>query len=120
MGLTVLLLIARAAGALFIFSGVSKLVSRYAFLASLRALFLPSLIIAPVAAVLPWLEVMIGSLLVMGFLALYTAWVSLALLLTFSLVAIVAIVRGVDVPCSCFGTTSRAPLSWKTLVRNLF
>lgn len=41
------------------------------------------------------------------------------LLLTFSVVAIVSVARGWGVPCSCFGATSSAPLSWRTMVRNV-
>jgi len=108
-------------GALFIFSGISKLVSQYTFLASLRALpFLPSWSVTLVGVVLPWMEVVIGGALVVGFLESEAACVALALLLAFSLVAIGAIIRGLNVPCSCFGTASRDPLSWRTVGRNTF
>ncbi len=121
MWLTLLLFVARAAGALFIFSGVGKLMGRRAFMTSLRALpFVPPWGVALVAAGLPWVEIVLGSALLMGFFALYAAWLSLALLLAFSLVAISAVARGMDVPCSCFGKASQAPISMRTVVRNAF
>ncbi len=75
---TMLLLIARTLGILFIFSGVNKLVGRYAFLVSLRSLtFLPRWSAAPIAAVLPWLELTIGSMLVVGFFTPYAVGAAL-------------------------------------------
>lgn len=119
MWLDFLLLLSRATGALFIFSGVGKLLARHAFLTTLRALpFLPSRSVAFVVTMLPWMAIVLGSALVMGLWTLSAAWMSLALLLGFSLVALVTVARGLDVPCSCFGAASPAPLSWKTVVRN--
>lgn len=120
MWLTLLLLAARATGAIFIFSGVSKLLAQHDFLASLRALpFLSARSAVLVVTILPWVEVALGSALIIGLWTLYVAWVALALLLIFSLVALVAVVRGLYVPCSCFGATSQGALSSKTVVRNL-
>jgi len=117
--LDVLLLLARATGAVFIFSGVSKLMSWDAFLAVLRSLpFLPSWTVTLVVMVLPWVEISLGSMLIIGLWTLYATWMSLTLLLIFSLVAITAVARGLDVPCSCFGAASQAPLSTKTIIRN--
>jgi len=119
MWLIVLLLIARVTGALFIFSGVSKLMARAAFVASLHALpFVPLWSVAGVSTILPWVEIGVGSALVMGLLVPYVGGAALALLLVFTLVAIMAVVRGLDVPCSCFGATSGAPLSRRTVARN--
>jgi len=120
MWLILLLLMARATGALFIFSGVSKLVTRRAFLISLRRLsFLPAWSIFLVTMTLPWLEVALGSMLVTGFFTTYAARITIALLLLFNIMTGVAIVQGLDVPCSCFGATSQATLSGKTIIRNI-
>jgi uncharacterized membrane protein YphA (DoxX/SURF4 family) len=81
--------------------------------------FLPGWSVALAVGVLPWLEVAIGSALVMGLFAPYAARRSLALLLAFSLVAVVAMARGLDVPCSCLGAASQSPFSWRTVVRNV-
>src|SRR5579883_1937727 len=103
MGMTFLLLLARSVGALFVFSGVNKLMSQPSFLTSLQALpFLPLWGARLIVAVLPWLEVVIGSLLVMGFLVSYATLASFTLLLAFSFVAVIAEVCGLDVPCACF------------------
>jgi len=119
MGMTFLLLLARSVGALFVFSGVNKLMSQPSFLTSLQALpFLPLWGARLIVAVLPWLEVVIGSLLVMGFLVSYATLASFTLLLAFSFVAVIAEVCGLDVPCACFGGSSRALLSWWTVGRN--
>lgn len=115
------LLIARGTGALFIFSGISKLVTRTNFRQTLNGLhFLPPRTIPLIANLLPWLEVGIGSLLVLGAFTRYVTWGALALLLAFSLVAVAALVQGVAVPCACFGEFSSHPLSWRTVTRNVF
>lgn len=119
MWLTMFLLLARGAGAVFILSGVSKLMSRHSFFVTLRAMpFLSSWRARVIVKVLPWTELTIGSALVMGLLSAYAAWAALALLLAFSLIAVVAVARGLDVPCACFGATSRARLSLRTVVKN--
>lgn len=116
---TLFLLIARGTGALFIFSGISKLIARATFRQTLNGLsFLPSRSIAPTAMILPWLEIGIGSLLILGVLTRYITWGALALLIAFSLVAVGAVLRGVAVPCACFGEFSAHPLSWRTVARN--
>lgn len=121
MWLILLLLIGRATGALLIFSGVGKLVWRQSFLISLQALsFLPRWVVTLVVTILPWFELAIGSMLVTGLFAPYAAGVALALLLAFSITAIVAVMRGMNVPCSCFGAASQSPLSWGTVLRNTF
>lgn len=118
---SLLLLIARGTGALFIFSGISKLVTRTNFRQTLNGLpFLPPRTIPLIENLLPWLEVGIGSLLVLGAFTRYVTWGALALLFAFSLVAVSALVRGVAVPCACFGEFSSHPLSWRTVIRNVF
>lgn len=119
MWLSLLLLIARGTGALFIFSGVSKFMARTAFHNTLSSLpFLPSRIAPFVVVTLPGVEIAIGGALITGILTRYSAIVALALLLVFTLVAVFTVAHGLSIPCSCFGTTSTTPLSRKTVVRN--
>jgi uncharacterized membrane protein YphA (DoxX/SURF4 family) len=117
---TALLLAARSCGAIFIFAGVTKLMDRAALHATLRALgSFPPRSIVPIASTLPGVELGVGTMLLIGLWTAAAAWAALALLLAFSIVAMLAVAHGLDVPCSCFGAVSQAPLSRKTAIRNL-
>jgi hypothetical protein len=117
-----LLLLARSIGVIFVFAGVSKLVYQNRFQQTVRALPLPFLNSNGVAALtktIPWIELSLGAFIIMGAFLPYTAWISIALLWLFSLVALFSVKRGVEIPCSCFGGGSGEVLSIKTIIRNV-
>jgi hypothetical protein len=73
-----------------------------------------------VAAVgLPWVEVVLGALLVAQFGARTTALAALVLLVAFTAAVARRVARHDDVPCACFGALSAAPVSGRTLARNV-
>lgn len=115
-----ILFLERGVGIAFIFSGTSKLIDRTAFLTTLRSLtFLPQYLITIVYNLLPWIEFGLGVFIVMGALVVYAAILSLLMLAVFTIVMIVAMQKGLNVPCSCFGQFSRRPISKGTILRNL-
>ena len=73
----------------------------------------------PLARVLPWAEVVVGAMLVADVGGVWTVLAALALLVAFTVVVAVQVVRGRRVPCACFGQLSRRPVGAGTLVRNL-
>ncbi len=114
-----LFLFARGTGVIYIFAGVSKIFSRHMFLSTVQTLpFLSNSSALLIAKTLPWLELLLGIFLVTGAFTQYIAWISLTLLAIFSLIAIIAVAKKIDIPCSCFGATSKEPLSLKTVLRN--
>ena len=71
-----------------------------------------------VAMVVPWVEIVIGVLLV---LQLFEPWVALAavgLLVIFTVVIVRRLLDGSRPPCACFGSRSTRPLGTYHLVRN--
>ncbi|MGI5127779.1 MauE/DoxX family redox-associated membrane protein [Pseudonocardia sp. CA-107938] len=64
---------------------------------------LPLDAVGPVAAVLPWLELALGLLLLVGLGVRAVAAVSTALLLTFVAGLLQAWARGLAIDCGCFG-----------------
>ena len=72
----------------------------------------------PAAVALPWVEVVLGALLVAQFGGRVTALAALVLLVAFTAAVARHVSRGDDVPCACFGALSAAPVSGRTLTRN--
>jgi uncharacterized membrane protein YphA (DoxX/SURF4 family) len=121
-GISSSVLTSRSTGILFIFAATGKLLSQSKLKRTVHALplsFLPVNGVAVITKALPWIELLLGTLLIMGAFLPYTAWVSITLLCVFSLVAILAVMKGANIPCSCFGGTSDEILSLKTVARNL-
>jgi len=121
MGYHFLFLLGRLTGILFIFAGTGKLLSLGKLEQTMHALpvsFLPGNAIDVITKALPWIEFLLGTLLILGAFLPYTAWISIILLFVFNLVAILAVVKGVNIPCSCFGGNSDEILSLQTIARN--
>jgi len=99
-----------ALGAIFLYAAVLKIPDTAAFAGSIAAfLVLPYFGNYLVAAVLPWLELFCGILLVTGWRARPAAML-IALLNLFFIVALAAaMARGLDVDCGCFGKGKNGP-----------
>ena len=72
---------------------------------------------APVAAVVPAVEVVIGAFLTAQLWLGVLGWVAAALLVAFTVVLIVHLIRGRRPPCACFGSAARR-ISWWDVARN--
>ena len=90
--------------AVFLVSGVLKAIDPDATYVAVRAYdVLPKLGVALVAGVLPWLEIAIGLLLLVGIATRAVAVVSAVLLLAFMAGVTQAWARGLSIDCGCFG-----------------
>jgi uncharacterized membrane protein YphA (DoxX/SURF4 family) len=90
--------------AVFLVSGVLKAIDPDATYVAVRAYdLLPKLGVALVAGVLPWLEIVIGLLLLAGIATRAVAVVSAVLLLGFMAGVAQAWARGLSIDCGCFG-----------------
>jgi len=107
-------------GLIFLTAGVEKLRHRQ-ILAGVIGNYriLPVWLLAPVALLLPWLEVAIGAALVVG-LAPVPVLAAMALLLVFALAMAINVARGrAHIDCGCGGPALRQTLSWELVGRNL-
>jgi putative oxidoreductase len=106
-------------GAIFLVAGASK-IGHAAFFAAQIAGFriLPSALIAPLALVLPFLEVLLGGYLVIGLFTRTSAWIAASLLLLFDLAIASAVVRGMTVNCGCFGPSDATVTTWAEVARD--
>ena len=118
--MSVLILLLRIAlGAMFIVAGVSKIGHADVFAAQIAGFrLLPQLVIAPMALVLPFLEILLGGYLILGLFTRAAAWVAVVLLAAFDLAIASAVVRGMTVSCGCFGPNDTTVTTWAEVARD--
>lgn len=74
---------------------------------------------APVATVLPVVELLLGGWLVVSEPAPVPMALATVLLLVFTAFLVVQVARGSSAPCACFGARSARPPRWRDVGRNL-
>ena len=107
-------------GGVFVFASIDKILHPAAFAEAVyNYRILPDSLINLAAVVLPWLELVLGGMLIIGVWMPGAILVSNTLLLTFIGVLIYNLARGLDIHCGCFSTEpSRDPLSIWTIARD--
>lgn len=92
-------------GALFIYAASSKIQDPMKFAEEVRAYELaPVLLTNAIAIVLPWLELLAGTLLIVGFWRAEARLLILLMMLGFTSGKISVEVRGMDINCGCWGS----------------
>jgi uncharacterized membrane protein YphA (DoxX/SURF4 family) len=106
-------------GGIFVVAGASKVGHAAEFAQQIAAFrLLPQPVIAPMALVLPFLEIMLGGYLVVGLFTRAAAWVAALLLLVFDGAIASAVVRGMTLNCGCFGTHDTTVTTWAEVARD--
>jgi putative oxidoreductase len=72
-----------------------------------------------VAMTLPWIELVAGLALVLGIRSRAGAWLAGALLAGFTIGIALAMARGLNFECGCFGTADGTRVGWTKLGENL-
>ncbi len=105
-------------GGVFLYAAGTKLGDMSTF-AEQTANFrlLPAAAVAPLAAMLPGVEIVTGALLVAGIAARAAAAVAAGLLAAFTAALTLALVRGINLECGCFGGADVA--TWTTVARDV-
>ncbi len=97
-----------ALGAIFLAGSWDKLLHPAEFAAIIADYrVLSEALVNPAAVLLPWLELVLGLLLVAGRLADGALWLSNLLLWAFWLSLLSARLRGLDVDCGCFSVSAQ-------------
>lgn len=106
-------------GGVFIASGVIKLkLPSSSFLASVLGYDLvPIEWAAVLARSLPWIEVGVGSMLLLGVREQEATLAGFAMLMAFTIAIEISLLRGKKQDCGCFG--SRSVVQWRLAYRNL-
>ena len=104
-----------ALGLVFVAAGVLKLVEGPAWLKQAADMEVSR----SVAVVVPYVEIVVGVLLVAQLFRPWPAVVAIGMLLVFTVVIVRRIRDGSRPPCACFGSKSKRPLGAYHVVRNL-
>jgi uncharacterized membrane protein YphA (DoxX/SURF4 family) len=113
------LLLRLVLGGIFIVAGASKIGHAAEFAQQIAAFrLLPQLTIAPIAIILPFLEVLLGGYLVIGLFTRIAGWVAAVLLLVFDGAIASAVLRGLSLSCGCFGPNDKSVTTWGEVARD--
>jgi putative oxidoreductase len=95
-------------GGVFIWAGVLKVVDPLGFAQSIMNYqVFPRTLAFIIALVLPWVEVISGGLIIVGLFKRSGALLVSLMLIGFIGLVALALVRGIDTSCGCFGSLSR-------------
>lgn len=101
-------------GFVFLVSGGSKIAAGPAWPEQAAGLGAPSIVVP----VLPWVEIVLGAILVMQVAPVAAAATALVVLAAFTALIIRRLAQGRHPPCACFGAWSAKPLGAGHVVRN--
>lgn len=101
-------------GAVLVVAGGSKLRLGTTWKAQAVELGAP----AWVAPFVPWIELVLGALLITQVGRVVTAIVAIGLIVSFTFLIVANLLGGRRPVCACFGSLSAAPLGWSHVARN--
>jgi putative oxidoreductase len=114
------LLLRIALGCVFLAAGGLKVGHADVFaseIAGFQLLWHP--LIAPLALLLPFLELMIGVYLILGLFTRFAAWFAALEMALFAGAIAAAVMRGISTSCGCFGPSDTATTSWPEVGRDV-
>ena len=80
---------------------------------------LPGDVVAPLALVLPYFELLVGLYLVIGLFTSVAAWISVVQFVVYAAAIASAVIRGIPANCGCFGPNDQATADWPHVVFDL-
>jgi uncharacterized membrane protein YphA (DoxX/SURF4 family) len=101
-------------GAVFLLAGVTKVAAPRQWHAQSADLGVPVLL----ATVLPYVELVVGALLVAQVARRPVAVVAGVLLVAFTILLVGRLLQGRRPPCACFGAMTSSPIGWGNVARN--
>ena len=109
-----------ATGVLFAFAGLAKVGDPASFAAQVHNFRLvPVALENLVAMTLPWVEIVTALALVLGLRARAAAWLATASMAAFTVAVVLALVRGLDIECGCFGTADASRVGVMKVLQNV-
>ncbi len=109
-----------ALGLVFLAAGGLKVGHAEVFASEIAGFqLLPHPLIAPLALLLPFLELMIGVYLILGLFTRFAAWFAALEMAVFAAAIASAVIRGISTSCGCFGPSDHATTSWPEVGRDL-
>ncbi|MEX0753747.1 MAG: MauE/DoxX family redox-associated membrane protein [Actinomycetota bacterium] len=115
-------LLARAVpGALLLWAGIGKVFDRQGSVLAVSGYdVVPGSLVEPVAIILPWLEILLGVLLVLGLFTRIAGIATAVLMGAFIAGMLQAKARGLQIDCGCFGSGGPGDgVSWLEVLRDV-
>lgn len=107
-------------GGYVMFAAVPKIADPLAFATSIGHYeLLPSAAVNAFALVIPWLEVLVGTALVLGLRLRTSAILTGVLILVFTTAVAWAVLHNLQIDCGCFGSQGGEDVSWSKVLKNL-
>jgi uncharacterized membrane protein YphA (DoxX/SURF4 family) len=96
-------------GILFIWAAIGKILHPAQFAEAISNYrLLPTVAINFFALTLPWIELIVGIFLLIGFQIKPSSFITICLLIMFTSALAISLIRGLDIDCGCFtGTGAR-------------
>lgn len=114
------LLLRYVLGFIFVYAAIEKIAQPEEFAkAIINYRMLPLFSINSVAILLPWIELLAGLGLIAGVSIRGNSLLVLSMLAVFSVAVGIALLRGLDISCGCFGTASASKVGWAHLTENI-
>jgi len=116
----VVTIVRMALGVMFIYAGITKIIAPAGFaLAVYNYHILPAPLVNVTAIVLPWVEVIAGTFLVLGLWVPGGALVVSSLFFVFTIALGFNLSRGLDIACGCFSSSPTVEkITWWYLIRD--
>jgi len=107
-------------GFVFVYAAIEKISQPTEFARAIANYhLLPQFSVNIVTLVLPWMELLAGLALIGGVYVKGSSLLLGILLTVFSCAVALALIRGLDISCGCFGTSSASKVGWTHLVENV-
>jgi uncharacterized membrane protein YphA (DoxX/SURF4 family) len=119
--MNIVVLIARLiVGGVFVVAGGLKIGHADQFAAQIAAFgIVPQPVVAPMALLLPFLEVLLGLYLIVGLYTRLVAGIAIVQLLIFAGAIASAVLQGHSLSCGCFGPNDTSVTSWPEVGRDI-
>ena len=101
----------------FIFAGIQKLLAGNEWLVQAKQLR-PPRIAQPFVPLVPYIELVVGGLLIAGLQEWPVRIAAIILLGSFTALLIARLAAGERPPCACFSFRSTRPIGWSNVTRN--
>lgn len=107
-------------GFIFVYAAVEKIADPDGFAVSISNYrILPIAMVNIFAIALPWLELITGILLIYGICTKENSFIIGNLMLVFTIMIMIAVLRGLDIDCGCFGTGDAQKVGLIKIIENL-
>ena len=108
---------ASVVGVVFIFAGIQKLLAGIEWLVQAKQLR-PPRIAQPFVPLVPYIELVVGGLLIVGLQELPVRIAAIILLSLFTVLLVARLAAGERPSCACFSFRSTRPIGWSNVTRN--